>query len=142
MARFDPPGKFTFKAEDWTDWISEFKIFRNASKLSEEQGEVQRDALLYAMGAKEAQKIFKTFSFKTYTRKETNNDGDEVERQIVEKDTDFNTVVEKFTNYFVPTVNIRYERARFTERCQVDEPVESFLRDLYSYLAQITVNFI
>jgi hypothetical protein len=61
MAKFDPPGKFSFKASEWTDWLNEFKRFRSATKLNSEDGAVQRHSLLYAMGVKEAEKILKTF---------------------------------------------------------------------------------
>ena len=37
----------------------------------------------------------------------------------------------KFTEYFIPTIMRRYERARFNERKQGDtEPFENFLRDV------------
>ena len=119
MAKFDPPAKFSFNASEWTDWISEFKRFRIATKLDKEPGEVQRDDLLYAMGVKEAEKIFKTFTY-----------GDD------EDDTKFDLLEKKFTAHFVPRVNIRHERAKFCERSQgPNESVEHFVRDLYALVA-------
>ena len=82
MAKFDPPQKFSFMASEWPDWINEFKRFRTATKLNKEEGEVQRDSFLYAMGVKEAEKIMKTFTFQ---------DGE---------DTDFTVLEKKFTDHF------------------------------------------
>ena len=56
MAKFDPPQKFSFNAGEWGDWIAEYSRFRIASKTHLEDGIIQRDALLYAMGVKEAEK--------------------------------------------------------------------------------------
>ena len=50
MAKLDPPPKFTFKPTEWLEWIEEFGRFRTATKLHKEDGDVQRDSLLYAMG--------------------------------------------------------------------------------------------
>lgn len=132
MARFDPPSKFSFIADDWKDWIAEYQRYRRAVKLYADDGADQRDQLLYAMGVKEAEKIFKTFRFKKVKR--TKADGSEEDYQ--EKDTDFDCLVAKFTNHFVLMVNIRYERRKFNERIQgKDEAVEAFVRALYSLVA-------
>ena len=129
MARFDPPSKFSFIADDWKDWIAEYQRYRRAVKLYADDGADQRDQLLYAMGVKEAEKIFKTLQFKEVKR--TAADGSEETHQ--ESDTDFDCLVQKFTNHFVPMVNIRYERRKFNERIQSkDESVEAFVRALYS----------
>ncbi|KAI0226278.1 hypothetical protein LSAT2_023096 [Lamellibrachia satsuma] len=63
MARFDPPARFTFTSNEWLEWIDEFARFRTATKLHKENGEVQRDALLYTMGGREANRIFRTLTF-------------------------------------------------------------------------------
>ena len=118
MAKFDPPQKFSFMASEWPDWINEFKRFRTATKLNKEEGEVQRDSFLYAMGVKEAEKIMKTFTFQ---------DGE---------DTDFTVLEKKFTDHFVPRVNIRHERAIFCARSQqTGETVEHFVRDLHALVS-------
>ena len=116
--RLDPPKKFSFRAEEWSAWVTEFRRFRNASKLSKESGEVQRDTLLYVMGS-DSEKIFRSLKFE----KVTQPNGDEVQ----EVDTDFETLVTKFNNYFVVKKNIIYERSKLQQRRQHDgETIEEF----------------
>ena len=53
MARCNPPAPFSFKPNEWLEskeWLDEFARFRIATKLHKEEGDVQRDSLLYAMG--------------------------------------------------------------------------------------------
>lgn len=126
MAKFEPPPKFSFKPEYWDDWLQEFKQYRSCTGLKKEDGETQRDALLYAMGSKEATKIFNSF---TFTRKRTREDG--TEETVQESKDDFDVVSNKFTSYFIPSVNKRFERARFMERKQQEnESVEEFVREI------------
>ena len=75
---------------------------------------MQRDSLLYAMGGREANRIFRTLLF---TPPDT--------------DTDYNTLVAKFTEYFIPKRNIIHKRCIFQERVQTtSESVEEFVREL------------
>ncbi|KAI4898509.1 hypothetical protein NFI96_006164, partial [Prochilodus magdalenae] len=84
-----------------------------ASKLDKESGEVQVNSLLYAMGA-EAEAVFNSFSL---------GDGEA---------QNYDTVVAKLDQHFVPKRNIIHERACFHRRVQNSgEPVESFVRSLY-----------
>ena len=101
MARFDPPARFTFKSNEWLEWNDEFARFRTATKLHKENGEVQRDALLYAMGGREAKRFFRTLTF-----------------VLPEVDTDYATLVSKLTDYFIPKRNIIHERCIFHDRTQ------------------------
>ena len=50
MVRFNPPVPFSFKPNEWLEWLDEIARFRIATKLHKEEGEVQRDSLLYAKG--------------------------------------------------------------------------------------------
>ena len=114
MARFDPPARFTFKPNEWLEWIDEFARFRTATKLHKEDGEVQRDALLYAMGGREANRIFRTLTIVS-----------------PEVDTYYATLVSKLTDYFIPKRNIIHERCIFHNRTQnSSETAEEFVRDL------------
>ena len=63
MAKFDPPPKFSFRPNEWLEWIEEFGRFRTATKLNKEDGDVQRDSLLYSMGGREANRILRTLTF-------------------------------------------------------------------------------
>ena len=115
-----PPESFSFKPTEWPAWIREFRRFRNASKLAKEDGETQRDCLLYVMG-RESEKIFGTFRFAPGGEDGANR----------ELDTDFETVCTKFDAYFGVKKNIIHERALFQERRQkTDESVEEFYRAL------------
>ena len=106
--------------------------FRRASKLYRDEGEDQVETLLFCMGAKESKKIFKTFKFEGNYPK-VKSDG--TVEQIEKKEDDVECVAYLFTNYFVPKVVKRYERARFMERRQAEgEPFEQFLRDLYDLI--------
>ena len=119
--RLDPPQKFSFKAEEWPAWITEFRRFRNAAKLSKESGEVQRDTLLYVMGP-DSEKIFRSLKFEKVTI-----NGDEVQ----EVDTDFETLVAKFNDYFVVKKNVIHERSKLQQRRQQEgETIEEFYRSL------------
>ena len=95
MARYNPPEKFSFKPEEWEEWIEEFSRFRKATKLHLEDGEIQRDSLIYIMGGKKANKIFKTLKFGVIKVPDPNNAGQTIDK--AEKDTDYDTVVNKFT---------------------------------------------
>ncbi len=70
--------------------------------------------MIYVVGSKEANKIFQTLQF-----------GEN------EKDTDYDTLVKKFDEYFVPQKNIIHERFPFPERAQrPGEAVKESVRDL------------
>ena len=57
--RLDPPKKFSFRQEEWS---TEFRGFKTAGKLHLEDGEIQRDTLIYFTG-QEAEKIYRTLTF-------------------------------------------------------------------------------
>ena len=65
MARCYPPAPFSFKPNEWPEWLDEFARFRIATKLHKvkDEGDVQRDSLLYAMGGQQANRIFRTLTF-------------------------------------------------------------------------------
>ena len=71
-----------------------------ATKLKLEDGAVQVNTLLYALG-KEVEQVFNTFLFAE------DEDAD-----------DYETVLEKSNPYFIPKVNVIHERARFYLRAQ------------------------
>ncbi|XP_019725289.1 uncharacterized protein LOC109515746 isoform X2 [Hippocampus comes] len=115
MAKFNPPGSFPFdRPTEWADWKQRFQRFRVATKLNNEDGEVQVSSLIYAMGA-EAENIFKAFTF-----------ADEADK------TKFDVVLGKYDEYFYPKRNVIHERACFHQRVQrPGEKVEMFIRALY-----------
>ena len=62
MATFEQPKKFSFKATEWEDWICDFSQFRIAAEIKS-QVQFQVASLFHAMGAKQAQELFSTFTF-------------------------------------------------------------------------------
>ena len=121
------PDPFSFVAEEWPAWREIFESFRSCTKLYTENATDQINTLYYTMGAVEAKKIAATFKFEGKYL----NGGEEKD----EKADDFDCIMHKFTQYFVPTKMRRYERARFNERRQKDgEQFENFLRDCYALI--------
>lgn len=85
-------------------------------KLNKEDREVQVCTLLYSLG-KEAEQIYKIFTFS----EEDEEDPD-----------DYETVMEKLDNYFMPKVNTIHERARFHQHSQKPgETVKEYIRSLH-----------
>ena len=74
MMRLDPPKKFSSGPEEWPVWSTEFRTrFRTAGMLHLEDGEIQRDTLIYCMG-QEAEKIYRTLTFDEEGESDTNFD--------------------------------------------------------------------
>ena len=119
MAKFPPPANFDFsRPNEWPEWRARFERFRIATRLDQEDGVVQVSSLIYAMG-READKIFSAFNFAAVAEGE--NDPRD----------DFDIVLGKFDEHFVPKRNVIHERAKFYNRSQqAGESVEEFLRSL------------
>ena len=102
-----------FKAARVAKLEATFRSLQMCDKAKKEDEELQINALIYAMG-KEAEHIFKAFTFEEGCQKK------------------FNVVSKKFEEHFVPKRNIIHERACFHRRVQKDgESVEAFIRNLY-----------
>lgn len=112
---FQAPESFDFsQPSTWPLWIQRFTLFRIATKLDKEEGGVQVNSLLYAMGM-EAETIFASFRFAEAAHS-----------------SDYKQVVDKFNEHFIPRRNIIHERAVFHQRSQkTGESVEAFVRGLY-----------
>lgn len=115
MAKFNPPTDFPFdKPTEWPDWKQRFVRYRTATKLNKEDGDVQVSCLIYAMGS-ESENIYRSFTFAEDRHR-----------------NDFDKVIEKFDEYFVPRRNVIHERACFHQRVQrTGEKAETFIRALY-----------
>ncbi|XP_013403799.1 uncharacterized protein LOC106169054 [Lingula anatina] len=124
MAKFHPPENLRFHApNEWPEWRQRFIRYRQATKLDSEAGGIQVSALIYAMG-KDAEHIFSTFKLSTADAMAENSEGEpEAEN--------FDVVIAKFDEYFIPRRNIIHERARFRQRRQIPgESIETFYRNL------------
>ncbi|XP_070546296.1 uncharacterized protein [Ptychodera flava] len=108
------PENFSFKPPEWPEWKQRFARYRLITKLNKEDGEIQVNSLIYHMGA-EAEKMLMRFKFDA------------------EADAnDYEKVLKKFDEHFVPRNNVVHERARFRRRVQkAGETVEAYVRDLY-----------
>ncbi|KAL1259988.1 hypothetical protein QQF64_007815 [Cirrhinus molitorella] len=115
MSTFQAPESFDFsQPTTWPLRIQHFSRFRIATKLDKEEGEVQVNLLIYAMG-KDAETIFTSFRFTEPANSR-----------------DYKTVVEKFNEHFIPRRNVIHERACFHQRSQkTGKSVEAFVRGLY-----------
>ena len=61
------PGSFSFRAEEWDEWLPRFERFRRISGLENNMEDVQIDYLLYEMGGKSEQ-IMNTFQLEENKR--------------------------------------------------------------------------
>lgn len=113
-SKLTPPTEFDFSQPNkWEDWKNRFLRFRLATKLNKENGETQVSSLIYAMGM-EAENIMKSFGL---TPNESKN---------------FDRVIKKFDDHFIPRINVIHERAKFNQRKQESgESAEQFIRSLY-----------
>lgn len=113
-ARFEPPVNFDFsEPSKWPDWQQRFLRFRVLTKLDKESQEIQVSTLIYCLG-NEAENIFKSFNLEAQASK------------------NWETVINRFDEYFIPKRNIIYERKLFHEcEQQIGETVEQFVRNLY-----------
>ena len=126
--RFDLPPRFSFKPKEWEAWIADFKRFRRLIKLHNDDGETNRDTLLYHMGTEKAEKIMSGFKWMKIKVPDPGKPGDT--KEIQEVDTDFEMLVGKFNKHFIPSVNIINESTVFNKRVQGDETVEEYATDL------------
>ena len=111
---FKPPEKFNFyQPAGWPEWRERLLQFQIASKLNNEDGEIQVSSLIYSMGS-DAERVFSQFNLSE------------------EEGKNFDTVLEKFNTHFVPQVNVIHERATFHKRSQREgKSVEEYVRSLF-----------
>ena len=114
MAQYKPPPQLNFVDPNWDRFIGQYETFRMLTDLTKKPGEFQIASLKYCMGP-ESEEIMKTFNLSTEDAK------------------DYNTVVEKFRNYFSPRKNVlRFCRVFYRHTQQPHEDTEVYLRALYS----------
>ena len=106
------PDKFSYKAEEWPQWIRRFERYRLASDLAEKESPVQVNTLIYCLGEK-SEDILASF------------------RLSAEDSGKYDVVKKKFDDYFVIRKNIIFERAKFNRRAQEEgETVDEFVTAL------------
>lgn len=113
--RLQPPEPFNFKdPDDWPRWKRWFTQFRTASGLVDESDDKQVSTLLYCLG-EEAESVLHS------------TNATERERGVYE------TVLQKFDDFFKVRNNIIFERARFNRRGQLQgETAEKYIMALYA----------
>ena len=82
----------------WSEWKRRFERYRIATKLFQENDEIQVSTLLYTMGP-ESKHIFAQFSLK-------------------DKEDKKYELVKKFDEHFQSERNVIHEQAMFHQRCQ------------------------
>ena len=98
MVKLTPPNSFDFtQPQRWGDWKKRFSRYRVASKLSQDDGEVQVSTLIYCMAA-EAETLFDQFSLSADDQK------------------DYDKVLEAFDQHFTPKTN-----TSMNMHCSTDE---------------------
>lgn len=115
MPSFHPPENFDFTTpERWPAWRDRFFRYRLASGLHKDDGDVQVAALIYSMGP-EAEHIVQTLKLSE------------------EQSKNFDFVVTKLNDYFIPKRNFIAERHSFELRSQnAGESNESYIRALFA----------
>ena len=110
-----PPENFDFaKPDQWSKWKKCFEQFASASGLDKDQEARRISTLLYCLG-EEADDVLSSTNITSDDRKK------------------YDSVVEKFYEYFQVRKNVIYERARFNKRDQLDgETAEEYITVLYS----------
>ena len=100
-------------ASNWRTWVSAWNNYRLATKLDKEE-EARKVATLLAVIGKEANKVFRTFTWSS---------PDDAKKIA--------TVVSKFEEYCIPRENTIYERFLFFTRDQREsETVDQYLTEL------------
>lgn len=106
----------------WRSWLQQFEWYAIATNLQAKRPEVQVAIFMSVIGS-DAAVIFNTFNL------------------TVDESKDLKTIKEKFTSYFVPKVNITYERYIFNKCKQgPDETFDEFLTSLRSKTKNCSFN--
>lgn len=112
-----PPKQLLINNEEnmkevWKTWVQQYQWFETATGLKKKDPEIQVATLMSIIGG-DAVKIFNTFNLS------------EVDAKNVEK------IKQKFQEYFVPKINITYERYIFNKVVQKqNETFDEFLTNL------------
>lgn len=123
MPGFKPPENFDFsKPNEWPDWRKRFSRFRIATELHKKDADVQVSQLLYIMGEPTAENIYDTFIWAPAAN-----------GNAAENREDYDTVIRKFNEYFIPQKNLPHERNMFNRRDQIaGENNEMYIRTIYT----------
>jgi len=108
--QFPPPEPFNFQRPDeWSKWKRRFECFQTASGLVKEEEARQVSTLLYCMG-EPADDVLTSTKIST------------------EKRQKYNSVMEKFDDYFKVRRSVILERARFNEISSLVNPLNNTLQ--------------
>ena len=111
---FTPPEPFSFVSLEFEEWMTRFDRFREISGLEKQPDDLKISTLIYTMGS-QAEQIFKSFHLSDADAKS------------------YSKVKEAYQGFFVPRINVIYERARFNQRVQAEgEAMDTFIADLHT----------
>ena len=112
-SNFKPPPELDFDNPRWTEWRKRFEMYRMLTGLDKESQERQAITLQYCMGVK-CSEIMTTLNLQE------------------DEEKCYDTLIEKFSQYFKPKKNELRLRRSFHSRTQTSgESLEHYLRSLY-----------
>ena len=110
-----PPEKFYFEhrqlGQAWKAWKQRFLIYIDAADYDTASNKKKISLLLHAIGS-EGIDLYNTFQFLAADRE---NPDDDTSTQVT-----FASVLQKFTDHFLPRVNVTFERHLFFVRDQAE----------------------
>ena len=113
MTHFKPPEQLDFKNPKWEDWKAAFLTYRMITELDKKPQPIQIATLKYCMGM-QCEDILKTMNLTD------------------DESKSFDTIINKFDNYFKPRRNeIRLRRIFHKRNQEESEDIEEYLRALY-----------
>ena len=125
--RINPPEPLDFgRPDSWPAWKQRYERYRLCTKLNQEDGILQVSNLIYIMGG-DSERVFASFTYE-----DANPAADPAANPPANPADNYDTVMRKFDEYFIPKRNIMHERAKFYLRQQNEgESIEHFVRSLY-----------
>uniref|UniRef100_A0A1Y1JW88 Tick transposon n=1 Tax=Photinus pyralis TaxID=7054 RepID=A0A1Y1JW88_PHOPY len=112
MAGIKPPKSLLINndvAKNWKNWLQQFEWYETAVQLQEKTAEVQAATFMSTIGP-DAIHIFNSFNLTAAQQK------------------DIKTIKDKYNNYFIPKINVSFERYNFFKVTQKEsETFDEFL---------------
>ena len=98
--QYQVPPEFSFVASEWPMWIKRYERFMTVSGLANKDEKTKIDTLIYSYMGQKAEEVMVTIKL-------TEEEGKK-----------YACVKEKMDAFFIPKVNLVYQRAKFNTRNQ------------------------